>query len=43
MRVFVDVPDTPQNRQFFLGYKEEIKRKFRQLEIWLTSYRIEVL
>ena len=43
MRVFVDVTDTPDNRQFFLDYKEELKRKFQQLEIWLTSYSIDIL
>jgi hypothetical protein len=26
-----------------LNYKEGLKRKFQQLDIWLTSYSIEVL
>jgi len=42
-RVFVDVPDTPENRQFFQEYKELLKARFRQLDIWMTTYLIEVL
>jgi hypothetical protein len=42
-RVFVDVPDTPENRQFFQEFKERLKARFRQLDIWLTTYPIEVL
>jgi hypothetical protein len=43
VRVFVDVPDTPENRQFFEEYKERLKARFRQLDIWMTTYLIEVL
>jgi hypothetical protein len=43
IRVFVDVPDATENRQFFLTYKERLKARFRQLDIWLTTYLIEVL
>ena len=43
MRVFADVPDKPENRQFFLEFKERMKNKFRQLDIYLTSYAIDVL
>jgi hypothetical protein len=42
-RVFIDVPDTPENRQFFQEYKEHLKTRFRQLDIWMTSHPIEVL
>ena len=42
-RIFIDVPDTPENRQFFQEYKERLKARFRQLDIWLTTYLIEVL
>ena len=42
-RVFVDVADTPENRRFFLLFKEQIKAQFQQLDIWLTSYPIDVL
>jgi hypothetical protein len=42
-RVFVDVADTLENRQFFVGFKQQIKTDFQQLDIWLTSYSIDVL
>lgn len=43
MRMFVDVPDTPENRQFFEEYKEHLKGRFRQIDIWLTTYAIEAI
>jgi hypothetical protein len=43
VRVFVDVADTAENRRFFLQFKEEVKSAFHQLDIWLTSYPIDVL
>ena len=43
IRVFVDAPDVPASRQFFLDFKERAKVKFRQLDIWLTTHPIEVL
>lgn len=43
VRIFVDVPDTPENRKYFEEYKEQLKARFRQLDIWMTTYPIEVL
>ena len=43
IRVFVDVDDEPEHRQFFLEFKERIKVRFQQLDIWMTTYSIEVL
>ena len=43
MRVFVDVPDEPGARQFFAEYKERLKGRFQQLDIWMTTYAVEVL
>lgn len=43
MRVFVDAPDEPAARQFFAEYKERLKERFQQLDIWMTTYPIEVL
>ncbi len=43
MRVFVDVADDPENREFFIQCKERLKARFQQLDIWLTTYLIEVL
>ena len=38
VRVFVDVPDRPENRQFFIRLKVQLKSRFRQLDIWMTTY-----
>jgi hypothetical protein len=43
VRVFVDVADVPESRQFFVEFKERLKGRFRQLDIWMTTYPIEVL
>jgi hypothetical protein len=43
IRVFVDVPDEPEARQFFAEYKERLKGRFRLLDIWMTTYPVEVL
>ena len=43
VRVFVDVPDVPENRAFFLEFKERLKARFQQIDIWMTSYPVEVL
>jgi hypothetical protein len=42
VRVFVDVADSPANREFFEHFKEQLKLRFQQIEIWVTSYSIEV-
>src|SRR5262245_39833859 len=41
VRVFVDVPDGPEAREFFAAFKEQLKERFRQLDIWMTTYPIE--
>lgn len=43
IRVFVDAPDVPESRQFFLEFKDQLKARFQQIEIWMTTYPIEVL
>jgi hypothetical protein len=43
IRLFVDVPDTSENRTFFIEFKQRIKDRFQQLDIWLTTYPIEVI
>ena len=43
IRVFVDVPDSPESRQFFVAYKEQLKARFQQIDIWMTTYLIEIL
>ncbi len=41
VRVFVDVEDSEEARQFFLRWKVELKTRFRQLEIWVMSHPVE--
>src|SRR2546423_797146 len=43
IRVFVDVPDIGSSRNFFVEFKERLKTRFDQLDIWMTTYPIEVL
>jgi hypothetical protein len=43
IRVFVDADDTSESRQFFLDFKELLKARFQQLDIWRATYPIEVL
>lgn len=42
-RVYVDVADVPEHRQFFIEYKERLKQRFQQIDMWITTYPIEVL
>src|ERR1041385_2050737 len=42
-RVLVDVVDRPDHQAFFHDYKQLLKARFRQLEIWMTSHPIEVI
>jgi hypothetical protein len=41
--VFVDVPETAESRQFFLEFKERVKARFQQLDVWVTSHPVDVL
>ena len=43
LRIRVDAPYTRKNRTFFRRYKERLKERFRQEEIWVTVHGIEVL
>jgi hypothetical protein len=43
IRVFVDTSDVPESRQFFLEFKERAKARFQQIDIWMTTYPIEIL
>jgi hypothetical protein len=42
VRVVVDVPDSPRNRQWMRQFKERWKVRLEQVELWMVSYRIEV-
>ncbi len=41
-RVFVDTPDTKENRAWMKEFKKRWKEKLEQLEIWMISYRIDI-
>jgi hypothetical protein len=43
VRIFCDVPDTIESRQFFVAFKERLKVRFQQLDIWMTTYPVEVI
>lgn len=43
VRVFVDVADLPENREFFADLKGQLKTRFHQLDIWMITYPIEVI
>lgn len=43
VRLYVDVPDLAENRDYFAQFKDELKTRFQQLEIWMTTYPVEVM
>jgi hypothetical protein len=43
VRVYLDVQDIPENRNFFSQFKELLKARFRQIDIWLTTYPLDVM
>jgi hypothetical protein len=43
VRIFCDVSDTLENRQFFVEFKERLKVRFHQIDIWMTTYPLEVI
>jgi hypothetical protein len=42
VRIVVDVPDSPRNRQWMKQFKDRWKVRLEQLELWMVSYRIEI-
>lgn len=43
VRVFVDALDESESRAFFVEFKERMKISFRQLDIWVTTYPIDII
>jgi len=43
VRVFVDVPNAPEHLQYFTAFKERVKSRFQQIDIWMTTFLVEVL
>jgi hypothetical protein len=42
-RVFIDVPDTADNREFFRAFKRRLAERFRQDDVWMTTHPVEVV
>ena len=42
VKLVVDVPDSPTNRDWMKEFKSRWKVRLEQLELWMVSYRIEV-
>ena len=42
-RIFVDVPDAPESLEFFRDLKERLKSRFRQIDVWMTTYPVQVI
>ena len=42
-RFFVDVPDLPEHRAFFKEFKQTLKLRFQQVEVWITSHEVDVI
>ncbi|MCK6485267.1 MAG: hypothetical protein HUU22_17385 [Phycisphaerae bacterium] len=43
VRVFVDALDIAETRQFMSSFKQRLKTRFRQLDIWMITYPIELM
>jgi hypothetical protein len=43
MRVIMDVEDRAEHRQFFRDFKERLKSRFSQMEIYMTTHLIDVV
>jgi hypothetical protein len=43
MRILIDVLDTTENRAFFSNLKGQLKVRFQQLDIWMTSHAIDAI
>lgn len=43
IRVFVDVEQEQDATEFFVAFKEELKQRFQQFEIWIVTYPVDVL
>ena len=42
VQVVVDVEDSPEATGFFARYKQILKERFRQIDIWIVSHEIRI-
>lgn len=43
IRLTIDVPESEDSDIFFRQYKEILKQRFKQIDIWISSYIIEII
>ena len=43
VKIFLDVPDSPEALEFFRDFKETLKARFQQIDIWMTTYPLDVI
>jgi hypothetical protein len=43
VRFVVDVPDTRESRLWIESFKRRWKKRLRQLDIWIVTYRVGVI
>jgi hypothetical protein len=43
IRIIIDVPESEDSETFFRQYKEVLKERFKQIDIWIASYEIDVI
>ena len=42
VRLFIDIPDSPENREWMKQFKLRWKTRLQQLELWMVSYLIDI-
>ncbi|MEW6095528.1 MAG: hypothetical protein AB1567_03240 [bacterium] len=42
IRLIIDVVDTPTTTMFFAEYKEVLKERFKQIDVWITASPIQL-
>ncbi|HEV2350626.1 MAG TPA: hypothetical protein VG028_12350 [Terriglobia bacterium] len=43
LRIIIDVPASASANDFFRRYKETLKTRFEQIDIWISCHEIEIL
>ena len=42
IKVIIDVEDSPAVQCFFQEFKATLKKRFRQLDIWVVAYEVRI-
>ena len=43
IKTIIDVEHTKETEKFFISYKEILKNRFRQIDIWMTAFFIRII